>query len=50
MTELEKMQRAKVCVDKLTDGVGPRTDAEIADDRTINDVRISRCHHIFNLT
>ena len=46
MTELEKMQRAKMCVDKLADGADPLTDAEIADDRTINDVRISRCHHI----
>ena len=46
MTELEKMQRAKMCVDKLTDGVDPLTDAEISDNRTINNVRISRCHNI----
>lgn len=27
MTEHEKMQREKMCVDKLTDGVDPQTDA-----------------------
>ena len=35
-----------MCVDKLTDGVDPLTDAEISDNRTINNVRISRCYHI----
>ncbi len=27
MTELEKMQRAKICFDKLANGVDPQTDA-----------------------
>ncbi len=43
MTELEKMQRAKMYIDKLANGVDPLTDAEIAGDSTLNNVRISRC-------
>ena len=27
MTELEKMQREKMCIDKLANGVDPQTDA-----------------------
>lgn len=33
MTEHEKMQREKMCVDKLTDGVDPLTDAEQTTER-----------------
>ena len=43
MTELEKMQRAKMYIDKLANGVDPLTDAEITSDSTLNNVRISRC-------
>lgn len=43
MTELEKMQRAKMYVDKLANGIDPLTDAEITGDGTLNNVRISRC-------
>ncbi|HAY73764.1 MAG TPA: hypothetical protein DCY31_08015 [Ruminococcaceae bacterium] len=43
MTELEKIQRAKMYIDKLANGVDPLTDAEIAGDSTLNNVRISRC-------
>lgn len=43
MTELEKIQRAKMYIDKLANGIDPLTDAEIAGDSTLNNVRISRC-------
>lgn len=43
MTELEKMQRAKMYIDKLANGFDPLTDKEMAEDETLNQVRISRC-------
>ena len=45
-TELEKMQREKMCIDKLANGIDPLTDNEMTDDRRLNDIYISRCHHI----
>lgn len=35
-----------MCIDKPANGVDPQTDAEISDNRTINNVRISRCYLI----
>lgn len=46
MTEHEKMQRGKMCIDKPANGVDPQTDAEIANNRTLNNVCIGRCHNI----
>lgn len=46
MTEHEKMQREKMCIDKPANGVDPQTDAEIANNRTRNNVCIGRCHNI----
>lgn len=43
MTELEKMQRAKMYIDHLANGVDPLTNAEIPNDSVLNQVRISRC-------
>lgn len=43
MTELEKMQRAKMYIDKLANGIDPLTGAEITGDGTLNNVRISKC-------
>lgn len=43
MTDLEKMQRAKMYIDKLANGIDPLTDSEITDDSVLNHVRISRC-------
>ena len=45
-TEFEKMQREKMCIDKLANGIDPLTDNEMTDDRRLNDLYISRCHHI----
>lgn len=43
MTELEIMQHAKSCLDKLAKGINPLTDQEVSENDVINNVRISRC-------
>ena len=43
MTELETMQRAKVYLDKLAQGIDPITNQEIPEDSTLNNVRLARC-------
>ena len=43
MTELEMMQRAKMYIDKMANGIDPLTDQPAADTDMINQVRISRC-------
>lgn len=43
MTELETMQRAKMYMDKLAQGIDPITDQEIPEDSTLNNVRLARC-------
>lgn len=43
MTELEKMQRAKMYIDKLTNGINPIDDIPAAETDVINNIRISRC-------
>lgn len=43
MTELETMQRAKMYLDKLAQGIDPITDQEIPEDSTLNNVRLARC-------
>ena len=43
MTELEKMQRAKMYLDKLANGIDPITDQPVSEGDSINQVRISRC-------
>jgi len=43
MTELEKMQRAKMYIDKMANGINPIDDAPAADSDMINNVRLSRC-------
>jgi hypothetical protein len=43
MTELEIMQRAKLYMDKLSQGIDPITDREISEDSVVNNVRIARC-------
>lgn len=43
MTELEKMQRAKMYIDKLANGINPLDDTLAADLDLVNQVRISRC-------
>lgn len=43
MTELETMQRAKMYMDKLAQGIDPITDQEIPKDSTLNNVRLARC-------
>ena len=43
MTEFETLQRAKMYLDKLANGLNPLTDLPVADNDCINQVRISRC-------
>ena len=43
MTELEKIQRAKMYIDKMANGINPIDDAPAADSDMINNVRLSRC-------
>ena len=43
MTELEKIQRAKMYIDKMANGINPITDEQTVDDDTLNNVRVSRC-------
>lgn len=43
MTELEKMQRAKMYIDKLANGINPIDDTVATENDVINNVRVSRC-------
>ena len=43
MTELETMQRAKMYLDKLTQGIDPITDQPIPAGDSLNNPRLSRC-------
>lgn len=43
MTELEKIERAKMYMDKLANGINPIDDTIVPDDDLINNVRLSRC-------
>ena len=43
MTELEIMQRAKMYMDKLSQGIDPITDREMPEDAVLNNVRLARC-------
>ena len=38
MTELEIMQRAKMYIDKLAQGIDPITDREVPEDSVLNNV------------
>ena len=43
MTELEKIERAKMYMDKLANSINPINDTMAPDDDLINNVRLSRC-------
>ncbi len=43
MTELETMERAKMYLDKLANGIDPLTDLPVSEGDVVNQVRISRC-------
>lgn len=43
MTELETMQRAKMYLDKLAQGIDPISNQEIPEDSVLNQVRLARC-------
>ena len=43
MTELETMQRAKMYLNKLAQGIDPITNQEVPEDSVLNNVRLARC-------
>ena len=43
ITEQETMQRAKMYLDKLAQGIDPITNLEMPDDSVLNNVRLARC-------
>lgn len=43
MTELEKIQRAKIYIDKLAKGIDPITDTHVSEFDSINNQRVSSC-------
>nr|WP_326165693.1 hypothetical protein [uncultured Oscillibacter sp.] len=43
MTELEKIERAKMYMDKLANGINPIDDTVVSEKDIINNVRLSRC-------
>ena len=43
MTESEIMERAKMYIDKLANGVNPLDDTTLSEDDIVNNVRIARC-------
>ncbi len=43
MTEIEKIDYAKIFIDKLANGINPLDDSQIKEDDIVNNVRISRC-------
>lgn len=43
MTELEKLQRAKMYLDKLANGINPIDNVPVPDADIINNIRLSRC-------
>ena len=43
MTELEKIQRAKMYIDSLAKGINPLDGSSVPEEELLNNVRISRC-------
>ena len=43
MTELETLERAKMYMDKLANGINPIDGSVIPDEDIVNNVRLSRC-------
>ena len=43
MTELETLERAKMYIDKLANGVNPLDDSTVPENDIVNNIRLSRC-------
>lgn len=43
MNEIDKLQRAKMYIDKLANGINPITNSAVPENDSINNVRLSRC-------
>ena len=46
MTELETLERAKMYMDNLANGINPIDGSVIPDEDIVNNVRLSRCFFI----
>ena len=42
-TELEKLERAKLYIEQLANGIDPISGRELPEDSALNQVRLSRC-------
>lgn len=49
ITELDKIIRAKMYMDKLANGFDPITDTELPDDTMLNNIRLMRCFYISDI-
>lgn len=47
MTELEKIERARIYMNKLANGINPIDDSEISDADIANNIRLSRCFSMY---
>ena len=43
MTELETVQRAKMYMDQLSQGIDPISGRELPEDSALNQIRLARC-------
>ena len=43
MDDLQTMERAKIYMEKLANGINPIDDSQIPDGEVVNHVRLSRC-------
>lgn len=43
MSDIEKLQKAKIYMEKLADGINPLDDSVVAEDDIVNNIHISRC-------
>ena len=48
MTEIEKLNHAKIYMDNLAEGIDPITCAILPDDTVLNDIHLSRCFHFIS--
>ena len=47
MTELEKIKRAQMYMNKLANGINPLDDTVVPDEDIVNQVRLSRCFFLY---
>lgn len=48
MSELEKLQKAQLYIEKLANGIDPISNDPIKDDSVLNNIKIARCLFYIN--